>query len=174
MGYSTDFEGAFTITPPLTAEHRAYLERFAYVRHMARNAALTAKRPDPIRDAAGLPVGEQGCYFVGHEGYHGQGEHGAADVLDYNSVPDGQPGLWCQWVPNEDGTALQWDEGEKFYRFIPWLHYLLDHFLTPWGYVLNGEVTWQGEAGGDAGMIRVADNVVTVLDAQRVYVERES
>jgi hypothetical protein len=172
MGYTTDFEGAFTITPPLTPEHRAYLERFAYVRHMARNAELTAKRPDPIREAAGLPVGEQGGYFVGAEGEYGQVDS-APDITNYNRPPTGQPGLWCQWVPNEDGTALQWDENEKFYQYIPWLHYLLDHFLTPWGYTLNGEVTWEGEHGDDAGMIRVADNVVTVLDAQRVYVERE-
>jgi hypothetical protein len=38
------------------------------------------------------------------------------------------------------------------------LEYLIDHFLAPWGYVLNGEVNWQGEREDDTGKIIVADN----------------
>lgn len=48
--------------------------------------------------------------------------------------------LYCQWVPTEDGEGIKWDGGEKFYSYTKWLQYLIDNFLIPNGYVLNGEV----------------------------------
>jgi len=65
-------------------------------------------------------------------------------------------------VPNADGTAIEWNEGEKFYEYIPWIKYLIDNLLKPWGYVLNGTVEWEGEDNSDVGKIIVKDNVVTV------------
>jgi hypothetical protein len=56
---------------------------------------------------------------------------------------------------------MQWNGGEKFGRYISWLHFLLDHFLLPWGYLLNGRVTWQGDNQGDTGIIVVMNNEVT-------------
>jgi hypothetical protein len=50
---------------------------------------------------------------------------------------------------------------EKFYYYTEWLQYLCDHFLAPWGYVLNGEVTWEGEDHSDVGLLKVVDNKVT-------------
>jgi hypothetical protein len=41
-------------------------------------------------------------------------------IIDHNYPPENQPGLWCQWIPNEDGTAICWDGGEKFYNSIEW------------------------------------------------------
>jgi hypothetical protein len=55
-----------------------------------------------------------------------------------------------------------WNGAEKFYYYVKWLEYLIEHFLAPWGYVLNGTVTWQGEEGEDQGTITLADNDVTV------------
>ena len=51
-----------------------------------------------------------------------------------------QPGLWCGWRPNEDGTVIEHDGGEKFYDYTEWIQYLVHHFLEPWGYKLNGDV----------------------------------
>lgn len=48
---------------------------------------------------------------------------------DSNRVAEGQPGLWCQWVPSEDGARLVWDGHEKFYRSSAWMTYLIDTFL---------------------------------------------
>jgi len=175
MGYHTDFFGSFDIHPSLKPEHIAYLKQFAYVRHMKRDEAKTALRPDPLREAVGLPVGPEGAYFVGAEGHFGQ-EGGvfqaapANDVIDHNHEPADQPGLWCQWVPSEDGAELAWDEGEKFYEYVEWLQYLISHFLEPWGYTVNGQVAWEGEDREDRGRIDVTDNVVKVLVAQTVYV----
>lgn len=160
--------------------------------------------PDPIRIAAGLPIGLEGAYFVGNDSFKGQTDD--ESVIDGNSppgIPDagaflrastagkmpngndwfqefekakqmglrcgGQPGLWCQWIPNAEGTALEWDEGEKFYEYQEWLRYLIEHFLAPWHYTVNGEVEWSGEESSDLGQLVVKNNVVTVKFGYIVY-----
>ena len=74
------------------------------------------------------------------------------------------PGIWCQWEPNEDGTALIWDEGEKFYEYEAWIEYLIDNYLKPWGYVLNGVVSWDGDDSEDNGDITIEDNIVEAVN----------
>lgn len=196
MGYTTYFDGQFDVTPTLSDAHREYLTAFSQSRRMRRNPDLLP--PDPIREAAGLPAGDEGAYFVGAGGFRGQDSD--PSVLDYNEPPGSasmvhdrdmstfnerfndyqrrkaeaikngaQPGLWCQWVPNDEGTAIVWDEGEKFYSYVEWIEYLIAHFLAPWGYKLNGEVRWVGEDSSDRGIILVADNVVKVGIAKDVY-----
>jgi len=128
---------------------------------MKRDAAKTAEREDSIRQAVSLPVGREGGYFVGEGGFMGQDS--GPDVLDSNEPPSGQPGLWCHWIPSEDGTAIEWDYGEKFYDYTDWIVYLIHHFLEPWGYVVNGEVEWQGEDPDDIGKIVVKKNMVSAL-----------
>lgn len=191
MGYTTDFFGAFSVTPTLTPEHRAYLVAFASTRRMKRDAAIAATLPDPVREAVGLPIGTDGGYYVGSAGNnHGQ-DHDES-IIEYNEAPgmpvyhggmDGfsnggyqafveaqdaarkagaQPGLWCQWVPNEDGTTIEWDEGEKFYEYVDWIRYLIVNFLEPWGYHLEGDVEWQGEEHDDRGVIRIHDNAISI------------
>lgn len=152
MGYTTYFIGMFDITPTLTPEHLEYLTWFSKTRRVKRDAIATAVLPDPVREAVGLPVGIDGGFYIGdtRRNFHDDREIG---VTDHNNPPEGQPGLWCQWVPDSVGTSLQWDEVEKFYDYIDWLKYLMAKFLTPWGYALNGTVEWFGEESDDRGMI---------------------
>lgn len=185
MGYTTDFNGTFVLDKPLAPEHRAYLAAFADTRRMKRDAEKAAALPDPVREAAGLPIGPEAGYYVGGaaDGNFGQDKDGS--ILNSNEAPGAvpydtgdwvgsrklrktkiaagecQPGLWCQWRPTEDGTGIEWDEGEKFYEYAAWLRYIIANFLKPWGYVLNGEVKWQGEEMDDRGLITVADNKVS-------------
>jgi hypothetical protein len=65
MGYTTEFDGKFEITPALKPEHQEYLTKFADTRRMKRDELVTEQREDPVRIAAGLPIGPQGAYFVG-------------------------------------------------------------------------------------------------------------
>jgi hypothetical protein len=125
---------------------------------MRRDTAKLVHMADPEREHVSLPLGPEGAYFVGGIGMLGQDRD--PSVIDHNSPPEGQPGLWCQWIPTEDGMAIVWDEGEKFYDYVEWLSYLIEHFLQPWGYVVNGEVSWQGEDPTDRGTIIVRDNIV--------------
>ena len=59
MGYTTKFEGCFTLDKPLAPEHAAYLKAFNATRRMKRDQFKAAELPDPIRDAAGLPLGSR-------------------------------------------------------------------------------------------------------------------
>ena len=162
MGYTTYLCGEFEFDRPLKPEHMEYLTDFSNSRRMMRNADILAEMDDPVRVSTGLPLGDDGGYFVSATGFRGQGMD--ESVVDFNRPPSGQPGLWCQWVPNEDGTAIVWDDGEKFYNYVEWLEYLIEHFLKPWGYVLNGSVSYSGEEPDDRGWIHVKDNRVQAID----------
>lgn len=167
MGYTTDFEGHFKVTPELKQEHADYINMFSGTRRMKRDASVLAGFEDPIREAVGLPIGDEGSYFVGGDGFRGQDRD--ASIIDYNSPPSDQPGLWCQWVIGEGGGVIEWDEGEKFYDYVEWLEYLISHFLKPWGYTVNGEVQWWGEDDEDRGTIIVVDNEVSTRLAQIIW-----
>lgn len=133
-----------------------------------------------------------------HMGYHGGPYITDEAVLntggtipgEQNTPPDGQPGLWCQWAPTDDGAALEWDGGEKFYDSEEWMRYLIDTFLSDsaalrkeiaWGHprvegryyadqfgaftfdhVLNGVIEAQGEDVSDHWWLIVHDNTVKV------------
>lgn len=141
--------------------------------------------------------GNDGEYFVGGGGSFGQGND--ASVIDHNTPPgqigykdnlewndryeenerrikngECQPGLWCQWiVEGGDEQVLQWDGGEKFYYYIPWLKYLINHFFSKWDVLLNGEIEWFGEDREDLGKIIVKNNVVTVKKGKVTFDEED-
>jgi hypothetical protein len=153
MGYSTEFDGYLSIEPPLTKEQTAYLNAFSDSRRMQRDAEKASKLNDPLREAVGLSIGEEGEYFVGAQGYKGQ--KGDESVISYNSPPRSQPGLWCKWEITEDGTKLQWNQAEKFYYYVQWLQYLESNFIKKWNRKFSGVITYQGEDDEDFGMITV-------------------
>lgn len=55
------------------------------------------------------------------------------------------------WTPTDDNAGLQCNGEEKFHHFTEWLEYLIQNFLAPWGYVVDGAVRWRGEDEGDVG-----------------------
>ena len=146
MGYTTDFKGGFKINKPLREGLKNYLTKFSETRRMKRK----------LDDKFGV----EGEFYVDGGGYAGQDRE--SNIIDYNSPPKTQPGLWCQWIPNEDGTEIVWDGGEKFYEYVAWLEYIIKNFLEPEGYVLNGEVYFQGEYSNDNGVIVVTYNKVEI------------
>jgi hypothetical protein len=155
MGYTTDFAGRFELDKPLAPKMKKFLTLLNETRRMKRN----------VDEAFGI----DGEFFVFGTGSYGQDQDNT--IVDYNQQPSTQPSLWCQWVPNEDGTAIEWDGGEKFYAYSEWLFYIINKVLAPNGYTLNGTVVWQGEETGDVGKIHVVNNVVTVApwdDAETV------
>ena len=155
MGYTTEFEGSIAISPPLSPEEIAFLTKFSRTRRMKRT---------------------KGPYFVNGTGEFGQNQD--ADVLDSNGPPDGQPGLWCQWTPDELGTRIEWDGGEKFYESEAWMRYLVEHFIgsapiaakeLPFltGHVLSGVIEAQGEDSDDHYWIIVENDAVSVIEGHR-------
>lgn len=155
MGYTTDFSGRFKLNKPLDAELLTFLQKFNRSRRMKLRV--------------GPEFGVEGEFYVQHadDAYAGQIEHNDPRVIDYNTPPKTQPGLWCQWEPSEDGQYIQWDGGEKFYCYIEWIQYLITNFLAPKGYTLTGDVDWQGEESGDFGTIRIVENVISISEGRR-------
>lgn len=148
MGYTTEFSGSFKVTPPLTKDDREFLTKFSETRHMKRKGM-----PDSM--------GEEGEFYVGDDE--------ELNVVDHDNPPAIQPGLWCKWIPSDDGKEIVWNGGEKFYNYIEWIKYLIQRILTPRGYTLNGVITWDGEDDIDRGIIKIMDNRVTIGHGQTGY-----
>ena len=157
MGYTTTFTGKFTCTPALNADQVAYLQALCNTRRMKRSGA--SQLPDPLREAVGLPLGNEDEYFVGGTDSGGQDP----TIVDCNTPPASQPSLWCQWAPSDDGKFIEWDRGQKFH--VQWIKYINENFLKPWGIKLSGDVKWRGEDSSDRGVI-VAGKEVTALEGE--------
>lgn len=106
MGNKTEFEGIIEIDPPLSRRELQYLRNFVRTRRMER---------------------EEGPYFTEGTGFLGEGDD--PGIKSYNSPPEGQPGLWCRWVPAASGAALVWDGEPEFEGAAEWMSYLRSHFL---------------------------------------------
>jgi hypothetical protein len=108
MGYTTDYIGHIDIEPGLNEAELAYLIAFSESRRCVRTGDPYAVPDDPRADDRRT--------FPGNT---------------YHVPPEGQPGLWCDWVPCWDGCCLAYNGVERFYGGVTWLHYLIDHFLKP-------------------------------------------
>ena len=145
-----------------------YIDKFNRTRRMRRdNEKIKELFPNWKELCFEGNLGEDGEYFVGGLGFYGQDSDGS--VLNHNCSARTQPGLWCHWVIGGDNDELMWDESEKFYDYIEWLEYMIDNFFAPLGYILNGDILWEGEESDDVGVIRVTDNVVDVEYGVHAY-----
>ena len=161
MGYTTDFHGRFEFNNPVEPWLIEYIDKFCNSRRMKRNNEKIKELYPNWKDLCfNGELGVEGEFFIGGIGFMGQGDDDS--VLDHNRPPKTQPELWCQWIVSEDGMYLEWDGAEKFYSYCEWLDYLIVEFFHPLGYVLNGDVEWQGEDYEDLGTIHVVDNVIEV------------
>lgn len=161
MGYTTDFYGSLEFNKPVAPWLAEYINKFNQTRRMKRDPEkIKALFPDYGKLCFNGELGKEGEYFIGGLGFFGQDRD--ESVVDYNEPPKTQPGLWCQWVINEERNCLEWDGGEKFYEYEAWLEYLIDNFFEPLDYVLNGDIEWQGEEYDDIGVIHVTDNIISV------------
>ena len=167
MGYTTDFIGEFKLNKKLDEKTQKFLELLATTRRMKRDVS---KLPESGYEKLGFDSwGVQGEFFAKDDGDCGQGDH--ESIVEYNNPPTTQPDLWCQWIPTEDGLAIEWDGNEKFYNYVEWLDYIVSNVLKPRGYKLDGQVDWAGEQQGDVGIIMVTDNVIKILAGRTVYEE---
>jgi len=66
-------------------------------------------------------------------------------------VAEGRSGL----IPEQD---------ESRHGLSRWLKLLARHFLAPFGYLLNGDVTWTTEQSDDRGSIFIRDNQVEIVE----------
>lgn len=192
MGYSTYFTGSLELSRELFAREKDYINNFSRTRRMKRDVDVLMEmydgkygHPTPKTNTPEDIYGVDGEYFVRDERDKSildfnmpPGQLSSDDEPDFNKRWDinqerikygvCQPGLWCQWIINED-NELEWDGGEKFHYYTEWLKYLIRHFFEPWGIKLNGEIEWKGDDPDDIGIIRVKDNVVEEKTGRIVY-----
>jgi hypothetical protein len=165
MGYTTDFFGSLEFNKPVTPWLAEYINKFSGTRRMKRDPEKIKELfPDYGKMCFNGDLGKEGEYFIGGVGPFGQDED--ESVINGNMPAKAQPGLWCQWIITEGGT-LEWDGGEKFYNYEEWLEYLIDNFFEPLGYILNGDIEWQGEDYDDFGTIHVENNIIYMKEGIR-------
>ena len=153
MGYTTDFTGEFQINKPVNQKIYDILHGLSTTRRMKRKVAKE--------------YGVDGEFYFQGKGDLGQDHE--KNIIDYNTPPKTQPGLWCNWLIDKDRQTITWDGGEKFYSYIEWIKYIVNAILAPQGYLVNGEVGWEGEYNEDMGTIEIVDNVVTIKTAVTFY-----
>lgn len=141
MGYNTDFRGKFELNKKLDDYTFDFLKDLNTTRRTKRNI--------------GPEFGIEGEFYFKDDD---------VGIIDNNKPPSTQPGLWCQWTPvhEEDKDVIEWDGGEKFYDYIEWIEYIISKILEPKGYILNGNVCFNGEEANDYGVINIVNNNVTV------------
>ena len=174
MGYTIDYIGKFNLNKPLTEEHAKFLKDFAATRHYHR---------------AWKPEEEKGKWFVDPEcklepDFYNDEEYKKVlyakpydhekrkayelekwGCISCNDVNPGMPSFYCQWVPTEDMMGIEWDGGEKFYEAKKWIEFIIENYLKPWGYVLNGQIEYRygaKEYPSEFGYLIVKDNIVEV------------
>lgn len=156
--YAT-FEGRIEIQPPLNSAEIEYLTAFAWTRHMHRG-----KSPFYVRQVNDITD------------YCNSDESDAPDVVNEHTPPPGQPGLWCDFKPTPDGTAIVWNGSEKTRYAKKWIEYIITRFLQPdaitktncmayfkdfqYNHVCNGALFAFGESGKHRWKIVVKNNKV--------------
>ena len=165
MGYTTYFSGEVKLDPPLNEEQVAYIKAFS-----------DSRRVDRV----------EGPYYVGDDRFANNFDN--PNIRDHNRPDATQPGLWCQWIPTDDGKYLIWDDGEKFYCADDWMRYLIEHFLGAdplanfedydpdnlvpdfgTGRMCNGRIFAEGEDSTDHWILDVVDNIVHVFHGEISY-----
>jgi hypothetical protein len=108
VGYRVKAVGHIDVRPALNDEEFEYLMAFAESRRWRRSADPWAVPSAPF----------------GMDEDHGE-------VEGYDELPEGQPGVWCPWVPSCVGRCLVVRDTAdgKQYGLTPWLAYLDETFL---------------------------------------------
>ena len=146
MGYTTDFKGNFEFSEKPSDKTLELLSGLNKTRRMARSI-----------EGYGI---EGEFYYNKNTNDFGQEED--KNIINYNKPPKTQPGLWNNWKPSECGMFLEWDGGEKFYKYVEWIKYLIKNIIEPDNLKLNGTVQWRGEECEDYGTITIKDNQVSI------------
>jgi len=144
-------------------KHRIYIRKFCASRRMPFIKQAVLSRPDPFREKVCLPLGREGCYYVNNPDSE-DGDIGAShslSILDYNRPPFGQPSLHCGWTITKSRLLWTWDL--RTIKHMEWLEYLIYHFFRPWGYVLNGTLSWFNDVADNSGDIVVDNNKIKII-----------
>jgi hypothetical protein len=187
MSIPTYFFCEFTVTPAFRPEHEAYLKAFSNSYHCKKDVNALVLLPDPVRDLANLGVGEDGEFSVGDL----DTDRPSAAVIAFRAtrvraspssdneyeLASTQPSTGqCCW--QFEGDSIWCDQDDDLEEYADWLEYVIQKFLIPWGYVVNGMLVRQEDEGYEDlppsfARLSVTDNVVR-WQAGEVHFEDDS
>ncbi len=160
MGYTTEFNGFFNLTfNDKTKQDKVInlVNGLASTRRMKRDLS---KIEDTLKEPISY-YGIDGEFYYEDSLNYGQNDN--ISIVDRNTPPSTQPGLWLQWIieyQDKDTYILEWDQGEKFYNYIEWLEYLIEKIFKPNNVSISGSVEYRGEDWEDIGTITIKDNKI--------------
>lgn len=158
MDYYIETNGTLKLKKPLTKTHATYLYEFSCAQRQARDVRKLERVADPVRAAVGLPLGTWGNYCVLGEMAMQKTPSLYESIIHANIPPLDQPSSWCNWIPIDCGREIRLCNLDCSGKPVEWLQYILKHFLTPWGYELNGQLSWQDESSREKSVIKVSNN----------------
>jgi hypothetical protein len=126
MAFRASTCGHLSIAPPLNAAEHDYISAFVYTRRHAGRDHPYDVPDNPAVDSV-IQIGASGLPESGNLA----GNVATRDIDTYHRPLDGQPSLWCPWVPSCQGKCLSLEAEEKISAPVTWLQYLIDHFLAP-------------------------------------------
>lgn len=159
------FKGNLKFSKPLEDRHYQYLKAFSSTLRVARDPESVIEDDDAIRANVGLPLGNECEFYTGAFTKSGK----IYKISNYSVYPSNQPSSWCYWTPSEDKCSLQALEKKYGFGFQcaeSWLRYLVNNFIKPWGYSLNGKVKYHSIIANhedDGSSIHIKNNEITVI-----------
>lgn len=187
MGYTTTFEGTFTVSGNLTVDLIQYINRFNHCRHTAVDVErFKAEVPDYEDYGFNGDLGSCGEFIIYDAFDHKHmNEFRKGTIDDYN--PNSVKSFYCRWGFLDTEThgllplhgmekiiqrkidagqvVFGWDLSEKFYSYVAWLKHIAAVFLEPSGVKLNGVILAMGEDLDDARYIVAKENDILAIDA---------
>lgn len=91
----------------------------------------------------------------------------ALEDQDTRELEGEYPSNYCQWVLTKNLDGLKWDGGEKFYGYVEWLQWIIDHILLHAGMNLTGRVAFKDDYG-DRGFVVVEHNIACIEQEELV------
>ncbi|GAQ88063.1 hypothetical protein KFL_003970100 [Klebsormidium nitens] len=174
----------------LTPQQFQYLMLFCNIPRFKRNVELLKSHSDPLREAVGLPLGEEGEYFVSSQEYEGLSEELKEAVRNFSNklngvrwyngagisveceTPAGVPDLyWCHWRPSTTYRGIKWigyfGKSITFFHATEWMQWISKNILQKWGLRLEGEIWYQGENRSLTGrFVATTTGKITKQDAR--------
>ena len=177
MGYNTYFSGKLAFNKPLDKRLNDFLDSFFKTRHFvySKNKILEVLNTHGISMSKVIPpgftdCGEHGEFLMDNAFTHLTDRNGNLvtfedcfdDLMDFNLTPKIIPSLWCDFEITDKGEKILFVDG-KNYGYVKWINFLIENFFFPAGYILNGEVEYQGENEDDKGKIVCENNKIDVI-----------
>ena len=153
------FQGAFQLSPALSAAQITYVQAFLSVQHGFWPLQYVQQQPDALREAVGLPLGEDAAFFVGHSSNGLKGRNPFIDKHNMSPAgPGGQPHCGsCPWQLSDDGTQILPDKKILAAMPLKWLGWLVTKLFSHWNIDIRGVASYDDPCTSQEGKV-VAEN----------------